>query len=74
VVWLYRSRGFLAASIAGMVAGWLTTVMALRSLEDQDLAQLSNFLVAIVVVIAAAGAWGAGRRLWQKPAAVTSAA
>jgi hypothetical protein len=67
VVWLYRSRGFLAASIAGMVAGWLTTAMALRSLEDRDLAQLSSFLVAIVVMIAAAGAWGAGRRLVQKP-------
>jgi hypothetical protein len=66
VVWLYRSRGFLAAWIAGMVAGWLTTVMALRSLDDQDLARVSNFLVMIVVIIAAAGAWGVGRRLFQK--------
>ena len=71
VVLLYRRRGFLAAWIAGMASGWMTTVMALRSLEDQDLARLSNFLVMIVVVIAAAGAWGAGRRLLQKPGALT---
>jgi hypothetical protein len=68
VVWLYRRRGFLAAWIAGMVAGWLTTAMAMQSLEDQDLTRLSSFLMTIVVVIAAAGAWGAGRRLIQKPA------
>ena len=68
VVLLYRRRGFLAAWIAGMASGWMTTVMALRSLEDQDLARLSNFLVIIVVAIAAAGVWGAGRRLLQKPA------
>jgi len=73
VVLLYRRRGFLAAWIAGMASGWMTTVMALRSLEDQDLARLSNFLVIIVVAIAAAGAWGAGRRLLQKPGALTSA-
>ena len=74
VILLYRYRGFLAAWIAGMAAGWLTTAMALRSLEDQELMRLSNFLVAIVVVMAAAGGWGAGRRLWQKPAAAVSAA
>ncbi len=67
VVLLYRRRGFLAAWIAGMASGWMTTVMALRSLGDEDLARLSNFLVLIVVVIAAAGAWGAGRRLLQRP-------
>ena len=71
---LYRRRGFLATWIAGAVAGWLTTAMALRSLEDQQLMRGSNVLVALVVGIAAAGAWGAGRRLLQKPAAVTSAA
>ena len=63
VVMLYRRRGFLAAWIAGMASGWLTTAMALRSLEDQDLSRASNVLVALVVGIAAAGAWGAGRRL-----------
>ena len=73
VVLLYRRRGFLAAWIAGMASGWMTTVMALRSLEDQDLARSSNFLVMLVVVIAAAGVWGAGRRLLQKPGALTSA-
>ena len=39
---LYRRRGFLAAWIAGMASGWLTTAMALRSLEDQDLARASQ--------------------------------
>jgi hypothetical protein len=51
-----------------MASGWLTTAMALRSLEDQDLARAANVLVAIVVVTAATGVWGAGRRLLQKPA------
>ena len=50
VVLLYRRRGFLSAWVAGMASGWVTTVMALRSLEDQDLSRLSNFLVLIVVV------------------------
>jgi hypothetical protein len=68
VVILYRRRGFLASWVAGMASGWLTTAMALRSLEDQDLARAANVLVAIVVVIAATGVWGAGRRLLQKPA------
>jgi hypothetical protein len=73
VVLLYRRRGFLSAWVAGMASGWVTTVMALRSLEDQDLSRLSNFLVLIVVVIAGAGLWGAGRRLWQQSAAATPA-
>ena len=67
---LYRRRGFLAAWIAGMASGWLTTAMALRSLEDQELMRLSNFLVTIVFVIAAAGAWGVGRRLLRKAPAL----
>ena len=66
VVTLYRRRGFLAAWIAGMASGWLTTAMALRSLEDQDLSRASNVLVALVVGILAAGVWGAGRKLLQK--------
>jgi Protein kinase domain len=66
VVVLYRRRGFLASWIAGMVSGWLTTAMALRSLEDQDLARAANVLAAMVVGIAAAGVWGAGRKLLQK--------
>ena len=70
VVTLYRRRGFLAAWIAGMASGWLTTAMALRSLEDQDLARASNVLVALVVGIAAAGVWGAGRKLLRKPSAL----
>jgi hypothetical protein len=67
VVMLYRRRGFLAAWIAGMASSLLTTAMALRSLDDQELATTSSFLVTIVLVIAAAGVFGAGRRLWQKP-------
>jgi hypothetical protein len=70
VVTLYRRRGFLAAWIGGMAAGWLTTAMALRSLEDQDLSRASNVLVALVVGILAAGVWGAGRKLLQKPSAL----
>ena len=66
VVTLYRRRGFLSAWIAGMASGWLTTAMALRSLEDQDLARASNVLVSLVVGILAAGVWGAGRKLLQK--------
>jgi hypothetical protein len=73
IVVLYRRRGFLAAFVAGMAATWLTAAMALQSLDDQELQRFSSIVVAIVVGIAAAGAWGAGRRLWQKPAAVTSA-
>lgn len=67
VVVLYRRRGFLAAWIAGMTYGWLTTSMALRSLDDPELARTSGFLIAIVVGIAAAGVFGAGRRLIQPP-------
>ena len=74
IVLLYRRRGFLAAWVAGMSAGLLTTAMALRSLHDQDLLRSSNFLLTIVVVIAAAGAWGAERRLLQKAPALHPAA
>jgi hypothetical protein len=74
IVLLYRRRGFLAAFMAGIASSWLTAAMALRSLEDQELERFANIIVAIVVIMAAAGAWGAGRRLLQKPAAVTSAA
>jgi hypothetical protein len=74
VVTLHRRRGFLAAWIAGMASGWLTTAMALNSLEDPDLSRASNVLVAMVVGIAAAGAWGAGRRLLQKAPLQTTAA
>jgi len=70
VVTLYRRRGFLAAWIAGMAAGWLTTAMALRSLEDQDLSRASNVLVTLVVGILAAGVWGAGRKLVQRSPAL----
>ena len=65
IIVLYKKRGFLAAWIAGMAQGWLTTAMALRSLEDSELGRLSGFLIALVVVIAAAGVIGAGRRLLQ---------
>lgn len=70
VVWLYRRRGFLAAWMAGLAAGLLTDAMALRSLDDPDLLTLSGFLITIVVMVAAAGAWGAGRRLFQKSPAL----
>jgi Protein kinase domain len=71
---LYRRRGFLAAWVAGMATGLLTTAMALRSLHDENLLRSSNFLLAIVVVIAAAGAWGVGRRVLQKAPALYPAA
>jgi len=64
---LYRSRGFLAAWIAGMAFGWLNTALALRSLDDPDLLRTSNLLVTLVVAIAIAGAYGVGRRLMRKP-------
>jgi hypothetical protein len=57
-VWLYRSRGFLAVWIAAVVAGLVTDAMAARSLEDPTLLQLSNGVLTIVVVLAAAGGWG----------------
>ena len=34
-----------------MASGWLTTAMALRSLEDQDLSRASNVLVTMVVAL-----------------------
>jgi hypothetical protein len=74
VVLLYRRRGFLAAWIAGMASSLLTTAMALRSLEDQDLARTSSYLLTIVLAIAAAGVVGAGRRLLQKPEPLHAAA
>jgi hypothetical protein len=65
-VMLYRRRGFLAAWVAGLTSGLLTDAMALRSLDDPDLLRTSNILITIVVVIAAAGAWGVGRSLMKK--------
>ncbi len=70
VVMLYRRRGFLAAWVAGLVSGLMTTTMAARSLEDPDLLWRSNIVMTIVTVIAAAGAWGVGRRLLQKTPAL----
>lgn len=66
VIWMYRVRGFLAAWIAGLVTGLLNTAMAARSFEDADLQRRASMMITIVVVIAAAGAWGVGRRLMQK--------
>ena len=57
-VWLYRSRGFLAVWAAAAVAGLVTDAMAARSLEDPTLLQLSNGVLTIVVLLAAAGGWG----------------
>jgi len=65
IAWLYGRRGFLAACVAGMTHGWLLTAMALRSMEDSELNRSGGFLIALVVVIAAAGVFGAGRRLLQ---------
>ena len=70
VTCLYRMRGFLAAWIAGLVTALLEVAMAARSFEgDADLERRASTLTMIVVVIAAAGAYGVGRRLMQKPAA-----
>jgi serine/threonine protein kinase len=57
-VWLYRSRGFLAIWIAAVVGGLVTDAMAVRSLEDPTLLQLSNGVLTIVVLLAAAAGWG----------------
>jgi hypothetical protein len=66
LVFLYRSRGFLAAFVAGVTAGLLQSAMALRSHEDPDLSRTSGFLIAIVVLAAAAGAWGIVKPLMRK--------
>jgi hypothetical protein len=57
-VWLYRTRGFLAIWTAAVVAGLVTDAMAARSLEDPTLLQLSNGVLTLVVLLAAAGGWG----------------
>ena len=60
-------RGFLAAWLAGFVGFLLPDAMAARALDDAELLRTSNTLLTLVVVIAAAGVWGAGRRLIAKP-------
>ena len=57
-VWLYRTRGFLAIWTAAVVAGLASDAMAARSLEDPTLLQLSNGVLTLVVLLAAAGGWG----------------
>ena len=70
---IYRRRGFLAAWVASFVAFLLPEAMAARSLHDPELLRTANLLFTLVVGIAAAGAWGVGRRLLQKtPAASAS--
>jgi hypothetical protein len=64
---IYRRRGFLAAWLAGFVAFLLPEAMAARSLNDPELLRTTNTLLTLVVVIAAAGVWGAGRKLLQSP-------
>jgi len=71
---LYRWRGFLAAWLAGMTLGWLNYSMALRALGDPELLRKSNLLVTLMVIVAAAGAYGVGRRLMQKPKAAVAIA
>ena len=66
---IYRRRGFLAAWLASFVAFLLPEALAARSLDDPELLRTTNTLFTLVVVIAAAGAWGVGRRLMQRPAA-----
>ena len=64
---IYRRRGLLAAWVASFVAFILPEALAARSLDDPELLRTTNTLFTVVVVIAAAGAWGVGRRLMQKP-------
>jgi len=66
---MYRRRGFLAAFLASFVAFLLPEALAARSLHDPELLRTTNTLFTLIVVIAAAGAWGVGRGLLQKPAA-----
>ena len=62
---IYRRRGFLAAFLASFVAFLLPEALAARSLDDPELLRTTNTLFTLVVAIAAAGAWGVGRRLLQ---------
>jgi hypothetical protein len=62
---IYRRRGFLAAFLASFVAFLLPEALAARSLHDPELLRTTNTLFTLVVVIAAAGAWGVGRKLLQ---------
>lgn len=63
---IYRRRGFLAAWLASFVAFILPEALAARSLHDPELLRTMNTLFTLVVAIAAAGAWGVGRRVLQK--------
>jgi hypothetical protein len=67
---IYRGRGFLAAFLASFVAFLLPEALAARSLDDPELLRTTNTLFTLVVVIAAAGAWGVGRRLLKKAPAL----
>ena len=67
---IYRSRGFLAAFLASFVAFLLPEALAARSLDDPELLRTTNTLFTLVVVIAAAGAWGVGRGLLKKAPAL----
>jgi len=60
---IYRKRGFLAAWVASFVAFILPEALAARSLHDPELLRTTNTVFTLVVAIAAAGAWGVGRRL-----------
>ena len=65
---IYRRRGFLAAWFACFVAFLLPEALAARSLDDPELLQTTNTLFTLIVVMAAAGAWGVGRGLMRKTA------
>jgi len=67
---IYRRRGFLAAFLASFVAFLLPEALAARSLDDPELLRTTNTLFTLVVVIAAAGAWGVGRGLLKKAPAL----
>jgi hypothetical protein len=57
IAWVYRSRGMLAAWIAGAVSSLLLAGMTARSLDDADLVKQGNFAFAIALIPLAMGIW-----------------
>jgi len=55
---VYRARGLLAVFIAAIVSELLIEAAAARSLDDPDLARLSNLVFSILVIPVALGIWG----------------